>query len=81
MPRAQRHIEKMPERVRVPGSDAEIVFEEYLLRRAVRDRVEAERRLSDAIAIAKEAGLDWASIGQILGVGPRFGRQHLDQAS
>ncbi len=61
--------------------DVGIVFEEYLLRRAVRDRLEAEQRLSDAIAAAVDAGFDWRAISLILGVGQVEGEEHLDQAS
>ncbi len=63
------------------GDDAAIVFEEYLLRRAARDRLEAEQRLSDAIAMAVDAGFDRNFIGRILGVMPKGGAEHLDQAS
>lgn len=63
------------------NDEAAIVFEEYLLRRAARDRHEAEQRLSEAIAVAVDAGLELDAIGRILGVGTTGGGQHLDQAS
>lgn len=63
------------------GDDAAIVFEEYLLRRAVRDHLEAEQRLSEAIATAVDAGFDRRAIGRILGVGPGDEGERFDQAS
>jgi hypothetical protein len=48
--------------------DTGIVFEEYLLRRAVRARLEAERQLEDAVAAAITGGFGWAAIGAALGI-------------
>jgi len=48
--------------------DTGIVFEEYLLRRAVRARLEAERQLEDAVAAAIAGGFGWSGIGASLGI-------------
>lgn len=83
MRNTERSQAARPEVHQLPDNGAGIVFEEYLLRRAVRDRLEAERRLSDAIALAAEAGFSWSAIGRMLGVGPQEADdgQDLEQAS
>jgi hypothetical protein len=48
--------------------DRGIVFEKYLLRRAVRARIEAERQLEDAVAAAIAGGFGWSAIGASLGI-------------
>jgi len=48
--------------------DTGIVFEEYLLRRAARARLEAERQLEDAVTAAITGGFGWSAIGASLGI-------------
>ncbi|HWB88991.1 MAG TPA: hypothetical protein VG872_07230 [Acidimicrobiia bacterium] len=50
------------------GIGEEVLFEEYMLRRAARSRIETERETSDAVALALDAGVSWARIAQLLGV-------------
>jgi len=80
---AERRTTTMPEVHQVPDDDAGILFEEYLLRLALRDRLEAQQRLSEAVAMAIDAGFSWSVIGRILSVRPQGadGHQDLEQAS
>lgn len=50
------------------GIGEEVLFEEYMLRRAARSRIEAERETNDAVALALDAGVSWARIAQLLGM-------------
>lgn len=54
-----------PERER-SGIGEEVLFEEYMLRRAARSRIETERETTDAVALALAAGVSWTRIGQLL---------------
>lgn len=50
-----------------PEQHADIVFEEYLLRRAALARAESERQMADAVSVALSAGISWTRIGRLLG--------------
>lgn len=56
-----------PERKRSSIGE-EVLFEEYMLRRAARSRIEAERETTDAVSLALGAGVSWARIGRLLGM-------------
>lgn len=56
-----------PDRLR-PGIGEETLFEEYMLRRAARSRIETERQTADGVALALAAGLSWTRIGHLLGM-------------
>lgn len=51
-----------------PRSGDERDVAEYLLRRAAISLAESERRLTDAVAVARESGRSWRRIGEVLGV-------------
>ena len=46
-----------------------------LLREAVTQRSEAERRIIDAVRTAREAGISWSAIGTLLGTSGEAARQ------
>jgi hypothetical protein len=54
---------------------ADIVLEDYLLRRAAHARTESERQVADAVAVARSAGVSWARIGQLLGTTAEAARE------
>lgn len=59
MPKSDRHRS---------GIGEEVLFEEYMLRRAARSRLEIERQTTDAVALALDAGVSWTRIEQLLGM-------------
>lgn len=65
--RRQNHEGEPPFDIAHPGENAGIAFEEYMLRRAAMDRVESERRVTEAVSIARSSGVSWATIGHLLG--------------
>lgn len=58
-----------------PDEADERSVEEYLLERAVLDRVRSERQIVDAIARARSAGIPWSAIGKILGTSAQAAQQ------
>ncbi|MEA5053174.1 MAG: hypothetical protein VB093_06995 [Propionicimonas sp.] len=46
-----------------------------LLRAAIQERSDAERHVLDAVRVAREAGLSWASIGLFVGTSGEAARQ------
>jgi hypothetical protein len=50
------------------GND--VLFEEYMLRRVARSRNEIERETTDALSMARAAGISWARIGELLEMAP-----------
>jgi hypothetical protein len=58
-----------------PGSGDEQPVEEYLLRRAVLARARSEREIVDAVVASREAGISWATIGELLGTSAQAAQQ------
>jgi len=58
-----------------PEHSADIVLEDYLLRRAAHARTQSERQVADAVAAARSAGVSWARIGQLLGTTAEAARE------
>lgn len=56
MPRIHQHIR------------TDVLFEEYLLRRAALARSEAELQTGDAVSAALAGGISWTRIGRLLGM-------------
>jgi hypothetical protein len=48
------------------GPEGDVLYEEYLLRRAARSRIEAERQTVEAVSTAVADGVSWRRIGQLL---------------
>jgi hypothetical protein len=53
-----------PENASDPTGD--LLYEEYLLRRAAHSRIEAERQTIEAVSSAVADGVSWRRIGQLL---------------
>lgn len=53
----------------------EVPVHEYLLIRAVRQRMRAEREIVDAVARARQEGSTWSTIGGILGTSGQAAQQ------
>ncbi len=49
------------------------------VRIAFQDRADAERRLADAVSVARAAGHSWASIGAMVGTSGEAARQRYGQ--
>lgn len=49
-----------------PDIGEDVLFEEYMLRRAARSRDEIERQTTDALSLARAAGISWNRIGELL---------------
>jgi hypothetical protein len=56
-----------------PGDKRDVA--EYLLRRAAIGQAECERRLTDAVDVARETGWSWRRIGEVLGVSAQAAQQ------
>lgn len=57
----------------------------HAIREAVRERAATERRVAEAVATAREAGVSWSAIGSMLGTSgeaarKRYSRQHVKSA-
>ena len=48
---------------------------EYALYEAARDRAEAESRLAEAVASARDQGLSWENVGALVGTSGEAARQ------
>lgn len=64
-----------------PRSGDEREVAEYLLRRAAIGQAESERRLTGAVAAAREAGWSWRRIGEVLGVSAQAAQQHYGKSA
>jgi hypothetical protein len=64
-----------------PRSGDERDVAEYLLRRAAIGQAESERRLTDAVAAARESGWSWRRIGEVLGVSAQATQQRYGQSA
>ena len=51
-----------------------------LLRAAIRERSDAERRVLDAVKAAREAGISWSAIGLFVGTSGEAARQRYRNA-
>ena len=58
-----------------PTDGDERPVEEYLLQRAVLDRVRSERQVVDAVVAARAAGTSWQKIGALLGTSAQAAQQ------
>jgi hypothetical protein len=58
-----------------PAEGAEVLVEEYLLRRAALTRARSERDVVDAVAAARSAGISWSKVGEILGTSAQAAQQ------
>lgn len=85
MPRSIRdileHADELQRRFEayVPSEHDEVLLEDYLLQRAVVQRAEGERALAEAVVAAREAGIAWKRIGQVLGTSPQAAQQRYGQ--
>jgi hypothetical protein len=58
-----------------PSEGDERPVEEYLLQRAALARARSERQIVDAVVAARNAGISWARIGELLGTSPQAAQQ------
>jgi len=56
-----------------PGDEEPVA--EYLLRRAALERARSERHIVEAVVAAREEGLSWARIGELLGTSAQAAQQ------
>jgi hypothetical protein len=64
-----------------PRSEDEVTTPEILLRRAVQQRADGERRVRDAVAAARKEGMSWRSIGETLGTSAQAAQKRYADAS
>jgi hypothetical protein len=58
-----------------PSEGDERPVEEYLLQRAALARARSERQIVDAVVAARNAGISWARIGDLLGTSAQAAQQ------
>ena len=58
-----------------PSPEDEVAVGEYLLRRAALARARTERQVSEAVALARKAGISWKRIGAELGISAQAAQQ------
>ena len=58
-----------------PSPDDEVAVAEHLLRRAALARARSERQISEAVELARKAGLSWKRIGTELGITAQAAQQ------
>ena len=58
-----------------PSEGDEMPVEEYLLQRAALARARSERQIVDAVIAARNAGISWARIGELLGTSAQAAQQ------
>jgi hypothetical protein len=58
-----------------PSEADERPVEEYLLQRAAVARARSERQIVDAVVAARNAGIPWARIGDLLGTSAQAAQQ------
>ena len=58
-----------------PSPDDEVAVAEHLLRRAVLARARSERQISEAVDVARRAGISWKRIGVELGISVQAAQQ------
>ena len=58
-----------------PSEADERPVEEYLLQRAAVARARSERQIVDAVVAARNAGISWARIGDLLGTSAQAAQQ------
>lgn len=58
-----------------PSEGDERPVEEYLLSRAALARARSERQIVDAVVAARDAGISWARIGDLLGTSKQAAQQ------
>jgi hypothetical protein len=58
-----------------PSEADERPVEEYLLQRAAVARARSERQIVDAVVAARNAGISWARIGDLLGTSAQAAHQ------
>ena len=58
-----------------PSPDDEVAVAEHLLRRAVLARARSEPQISEAVDVARRAGISWKRIGVELGISAQAAQQ------
>lgn len=58
-----------------PSPDDEVAVAEHLLRRAALARARSERQISEAVGVARRAGISWKRIGLELGISAQAAQQ------
>jgi hypothetical protein len=58
-----------------PSEGDERPVEEYLLQRAALARARSERQIVDAVIAARNVGISWARIGELLGTSAQAAQQ------
>ncbi len=58
-----------------PSPDDEVAVAEHLLRRAALARARSERQISEAVELARRAGISWKRIGIELGITAQAAQQ------
>lgn len=58
----------------VPRAEDEVPLEEYLLKRAARERAWCDQQLAEAVSAARAKGSSWRTIGEIVGVSAQTAR-------
>ena len=58
-----------------PSDADEVLVEEYMLRKAALARARCEEQTVEAVAAAREKGITWSRIGEILGTTPQAAQQ------
>ncbi|MGH9122140.1 MAG: hypothetical protein ACRDYC_09385 [Acidimicrobiales bacterium] len=58
-----------------PSPEDEVAVAEHLLRRAALARARTEREISDAVGVARRAGISWKRIGTELGISAQAAQQ------
>ena len=58
-----------------PSPDDEVAVAEHLLRRAALARARSERQISEAVELARRAGISWKRIGIEIGITAQAAQQ------
>jgi hypothetical protein len=71
------HAEELAKRFEdyEPAEGDERPVEEYLLQRAALARARSERQIVEAVVAARNAGLHWSKIGELLGTSAQAAQQ------
>jgi len=71
------HAEELARQFENFSSDeaSEIPVEEYLLQRAVVARARSEQQLIESVSMARNAGLTWQRVGELIGTSAQAAQQ------
>lgn len=58
-----------------PNKATEVDVNEYLLQRAALDRARCEKNVVDAVTAARQSGMSWQRIGEVLGISAQAAHQ------